>query len=77
MTANSVVRVRSDERSKREAVAALRKIGLTISDAVRLVLVRLAAEKALPFERLNPNVETVAAMKAARRGRRIPVIAGL
>jgi DNA-damage-inducible protein J len=31
-------------------------------------LVRVAAEKALPFEPLNPNAETVAAMKAARRG---------
>jgi DNA-damage-inducible protein J len=29
----------------------------------------VAAEKALPFEPLNPNAETVAAMKAARRGK--------
>ena len=36
--------------------------------AFRLLLVRVAAEKALPFEPLNPNAETVAAMKAARRG---------
>ena len=69
MTGNSVVRARIDERTKREAAAALKKIGLTVSDAFRLLLlVRVAAEKALPFEPLNPNAETVAAMKAARRG---------
>jgi DNA-damage-inducible protein J len=68
MTANSVVRARIDERTKRQATAALKKIGLTVSDALRLLLVRVAAEKALPFEPLNPNAETVAAMKAARHG---------
>src|ERR1700733_5490367 len=68
MAANSVVRARIDARTKREASAALKKIGLTVSDAFRLLLVRVAAEKALPFEPLNPNAETVAAMKAARRG---------
>jgi DNA-damage-inducible protein J len=65
---NSVVRARIDERTKREAAAALKRIGLTVSDAFRLLLVRVAAEKALPFEPLNPNAETVRAMKAARRG---------
>jgi len=68
VTQSSVVRARIDERTKREAAAALRKIGLTVSDAFRLLLVRVAAEKALPFEPLNPNAETVAAMKDARRG---------
>ncbi len=68
MTDNSVVRARIDERTKREAAAALKKIGLTVSDAFRLLLVRVAAEKALPFEPLNPNAETVPAMKAARWG---------
>ena len=68
MTANSVVRARIDERTKREAAVALKKIGLTVSDALRLLLVRVAKEKGLPFEPLNPNAVTVAAMKAARRG---------
>ena len=68
MTENSVVRARIDERTKREAAAALKKIGLTLSDAFRLLLVRVAAEKALPFEPLNPNADTIEAMKAARRG---------
>ena len=73
MTANSVVRARIDERTKRQATAALKKIGLTVSDALRLLLVRVAAEKALPFEPFNPNAETVAAMKAARRGQLVKV----
>jgi len=73
MPDNAVVRARIDERTKREAAAALKKIGLTLSDAFRLLLVRVAAEKALPFEPLNPNAVTVSAMKAARRGELIKV----
>ena len=73
MAGNSVVRARIDERTKREAAAALKKIGLSVSDAFRLLLVRNAAEKTLPFEPLNPNAETVAAMKAARRGELVKV----
>ena len=68
MAANSVVRARIDARVKDEATAVLETIGLTVSDAVRLMLVRVAAEKALPFEPLVPNARTVKAMKAARRG---------
>jgi DNA-damage-inducible protein J len=43
-------------------------MGLTVSDAFRLLMVKVAAEKALPFEPLVPNAETIEAMKAARRG---------
>jgi DNA-damage-inducible protein J len=68
MPANAVVRARIDGRIKKEAASALDKIGLTVSDAVRLMLVRVAAEKALPFEPLVPNAKTIKAMKAARRG---------
>ena len=68
MAGNSVVRARIDEQTKREAAAVLKTIGLTVSDAFRLLLTRVAAEKALPFEPLVPNAETIEAMKAARRG---------
>jgi DNA-damage-inducible protein J len=68
MSQNAVVRARIDERIKREASAVLDKIGLTVSDAFRLMMVRIAEEKALPFEPLVPNSETIEAMKAARRG---------
>src|SRR6516162_7432661 len=67
MTANSVVRARIDEQTKNEAAAVLKAMGLTVSDAFRLMMVKIAKEKALPFEPLVPNEETIEAMKAARR----------
>jgi DNA-damage-inducible protein J len=48
-------------------------MGLTVSDAFRLMMVRIAEEKALPFEPLVPNAETIEAMKAARRGELVTV----
>lgn len=65
---STVVRARIDEKTKDEAAAVLASIGLTVSDAFRLMLVRIAKEKALPFEPLVPNEETVEAMLEARRG---------
>lgn len=66
--ANTVVRARIDEHVKEEAATVLAAIGLTVSDAFRLMMIRIAADKALPFEPLTPNAETIEAMKAARRG---------
>ncbi len=68
MTANAVVRARIDARVKKEATAILETIGLTVSDAVRLMLMRTVADKALPFDPRIPNAETIDAMKAARAG---------
>ena len=65
---STVVRARIDEKVKDEATAVLAAIGLTVSDAFRLMMVRIATEKRLPFELLVPNAETIEAMKAARRG---------
>lgn len=69
MSANAVVRARIDERIKEEASAVLAVMGLTVSDAFRIMLTRVAQEKALPFEPLIPNTKTVAAMMEARRGK--------
>src|SRR6202162_3454073 len=68
VTNNTVVRARIDEHVKEEAAAVLASIGLTVSDAFRLMMMRIAKDKALPFEPLVPNAETIEAMKAARRG---------
>jgi DNA-damage-inducible protein J len=68
MPANDVVRARIDRRIKEEAAAILGAAGLTISDAFRMMLMRTVADKALPFDPLVPNAETIEAMKAARRG---------
>jgi DNA-damage-inducible protein J len=69
MAANALVQTRIDGAIKDEAAAVLNTIGLTVSDAVRLMLTRVAREKALPFEPLVPNGKTIAAMKAARAGK--------
>lgn len=46
----------------------LASMGLTPSDAYRMLMFRIAKEKKLPFEPLIPNAKTIAAMQAARRG---------
>jgi DNA-damage-inducible protein J len=68
MSANAVVRARIDKHIKEEATVVLEAMGLTVSDAFRIMLTRVAREKALPFELLIPNAETIEAMKEARRG---------
>jgi DNA-damage-inducible protein J len=68
MAATSVVRARIDEKTKRKASKALAGMGLSMSDAIRLMLVRVAEEKALPFDVYEPNEETIAAMEEAERG---------
>ncbi len=68
MADDTVVRARIDTEIRNEAAAVLQAMGLTVSDAFRLMMVRIAREKALPFEPLAPNAETIEAMKAARRG---------
>ena len=68
MAANALVQIRIDGTVKREAAAVLAAMGLTVSDAVRLMLTRVAHDKALPFEPLVPNEATIAAMTEARAG---------
>jgi DNA-damage-inducible protein J len=68
MPANAVVRARIDENIKEEASVVLATMGLTVSDAFRIMLTRVAREKRLPFEPLIPNDETIAAMMEARKG---------
>jgi DNA-damage-inducible protein J len=69
MSANAVVRARIDEHIKNEATVVLASVGLTVSDAFRLMLTRVAREKAMPFNPLIPNEETIEAMREARKGR--------
>ena len=66
--ANHLVQARIDRAVKEKAATVLAAMGLTVSDAVRLLLTRVAREKALPFAPLVPNDETIAAMKEARSG---------
>ena len=66
MAAIALVQTRINGAIKDEATVVLSAIGLTVSDAVRLI--RVAREKALPFEPLTPNETTIAAMREARAG---------
>ena len=69
MATTTMVHVRLDEKVKAKAEKALAAMGLSISDAVRVLLTRVAAEKALPFEVKVPNATTRAAIEEARRGK--------
>ena len=68
MAANKLIQTRIDGTIKEQAAAVLAAVGLTVSDAVRLLLTKVAHEHALPFDPLIPNATTIAAMKEARRG---------
>lgn len=68
MASNALVQARINGEVKDQAAAVLATMGLTVSDAVRLMLTRVAHDKALPFEPLRPNEETIAAMQEARSG---------
>ena len=67
--ATTMVHVRVDEKTKEKAAKTLAGMGISVSDAVRMLLVRVAAEKALPFEVRAPNTATVKAMRTADRGK--------
>lgn len=70
---DTMIRARINSKIKDEATAVLATIGLTPSSAYNLLMTKIATEKALPFNPLVPNAETIEAMKAARRGELIPV----
>lgn len=65
MAATTMVHVRLDETVKAEATETLAAMGLSLSDAVRVFLMRVVADKQLPFELKVPTAETRAAMAEA------------
>lgn len=69
MTTDTVVRARIDSDTKARAAEALQAMGLSVSDAIRLMLLRVADEKRLPFAVQVPNPTTVRAMKELEDGR--------
>ena len=58
MTQNVLVRARINEDVKKRAAAVLETMGLTISDACRILLTKVAKEKQFPFDLRTPNTET-------------------
>lgn len=72
MAADTVVRSRIDAATKQRAADALEAMGLTISDAIRLLLLRVADEKRLPFEVKVPNAKSRQAMQELADGKGKP-----
>lgn len=66
--ASGMVHIRVDTKVKAKAAKTLAKMGLTVSDAVRILLTRVAAEQAMPFDIRIPNRETIEAIEAGERG---------
>ncbi len=67
MANETTVRARVDSEIKAKAATVLEGMGLSIADAVRLLITRVAKEGALPFDPFTPNPDTIEAMEAARR----------
>ncbi len=57
------VRCRIDPETKKQASEAIESMGLSVSDAIRMFLTRVAAEGAIPFELRVPNAETIEAIE--------------
>ncbi len=68
-TADTYVRARIDTRTKERATDALEAMGLSISDAIRLMLLRVADERRLPFEVRAPNATTKKAIAELEAGK--------
>jgi DNA-damage-inducible protein J len=65
MATTTMVHVRVNEEIKTQATETLAAMGLSISDAVRVFLTRVVADKQLPFALKVPNAETLKAMTEA------------
>ena len=69
MSTDTVVRARIDSDTKTRATEALQAMGLSVSAAIRLFLLRVADEKRLPFAVQVPNATTVEALKELDEGK--------
>lgn len=69
VTADTYVRARIDTITKERAADALEAMGLSISDAIRLLMLRVAEERRLPFEVKVPNAKTKKAIAELQAGK--------
>jgi len=69
MSADAIVRARIDTKTKERAALALEAMGLSISDAIRLLMLRIADEQRLPFSVEVPNAESRRAMRELSEGK--------
>lgn len=68
MPNDAVIRARIDENIKNEATKVLANMGLKPSDAIRILMTKVAQEKALPFDLKMPNALTAETLKKADSG---------
>lgn len=68
MAGDTVVRVRIDTETKDWATKALSAMGLSVSDFIRMALVRVARDQALPFPMKVPNTLTMKTLRASDKG---------
>ena len=66
---DTYVRARIDTRTKQLATEALESMGLSVSDAIRLLMIRIAEEHQLPFSVIVPNTTTRKAIKELEAGK--------
>lgn len=69
MATSTYVRARIDSKTKKQATDALEAMGISVSDAIRLLMLRVADEKRLPFEVRVPNAATRKAMAELESGK--------
>ena len=69
MRTDTVVRARIDPDIKARATEALEALGLSVSDAIRLLLIHIAEEKRLPFTDRVPNAVTTKALNELESGK--------
>lgn len=67
--ADTYVRARIDTATKQRAAEALEAMGLSVSDAIRLLMMRVADERRLPFEVKAPNAATRKAIAELETGK--------
>lgn len=68
-TADTYVRARIDTNTKERAADALEAMGLSISDAIRLLMLRVAEERRMPFDVKVPNATTRKAIAELEHGK--------
>lgn len=71
MRADSVVRARIPAETKDKAIEALDRMGLSVSDLIRITMMRVAEEGRLPFDVCVPNATTRSAMAELKAGKGI------
>ena len=67
MAATTMIHVRVDESVKAQATETLASMGLTLSDAIRVFLTRVVADRELPFAIKAPNAASRAAIAEANK----------